>query len=79
MAATFVANTSGSAEVQGVTYTFNVGISRFAADHPLVRACPLFFDPVDGEPAPAVEAATANPGELRGATSTHPFPPVAKA
>ncbi len=64
-AAMYVANTSGAAEVDGVEYSFNVGISRFAGDHPLVKACPLFFEPVDGEPAPVVEAATQAPGEKR--------------
>jgi hypothetical protein len=60
----FVANTSGSAEVNGVSYTFHEGITRFAGDSPVVTACPLFFDPVD--PAPVVEQATAAPGEKRG-------------
>ena len=64
MAVEYVANTSGSAEVNGVTYTFHEGITRFSADHPVIRACPLFFDR-DGV-APDVEAATANPGQLRG-------------
>ena len=66
MAVEYVANTSGSAEVQGVTYTFHEGITRFSADHPVVRACPLFFDRDGVEPTPTVEAATANPGQLRG-------------
>jgi len=80
MAAMFVANTSGSAEVGGVTYNFHEGITRFAADSPVVKACPLFFDR-DGPSvsAPDVEAATANPGELRGAPQTPRFPTDATA
>ena len=65
MAVEFVANTSGAAEVQGKTYHFSVGITRFSADHPVVKACPLYFDRVGGA-APVVEVATAKPGEVRG-------------
>ena len=65
MAITYVANTSGSAEVEGQTYTFHEGVTRFAADHPVVKACPLFFDR-EGVQTPAVEQATAAPGERRG-------------
>jgi hypothetical protein len=65
MAVEYVANTSGSAEVKGVSYTFHEGITRFAADHPLIKACPLFFDRADGG-TPDVEQATAAPGEKRG-------------
>ena len=65
MATVYIANTSGTAEVQGVTYDFHEGIDRFAADHPLVKACPLFFTR-DPSAAPEVEQATAAPGEKRG-------------
>jgi hypothetical protein len=37
----------------------------FAADHPIVRQFPHLFRPVR-ESRPAVEQATAAPGELRG-------------
>jgi hypothetical protein len=39
----------------------------FAADHPLVRAHPHLFKPVEeSRQRPAVEQATAAPGEMRG-------------
>jgi hypothetical protein len=39
----------------------------FAADHPLVRAHPHLFKPVEGSrQRPAVEQMTAAPGEARG-------------
>jgi hypothetical protein len=66
----YVANTSGSASIDGVEYTFTLGITRHNGDHPLVKGCPLYFDPEDDSTAtkataPAVEQATAAPGELR--------------
>ena len=78
MAAMFVANTSGSVTVDGVEYPFHEGITRLAGDSPVVKACPLYFDR-DGSVAPDVEAATAAPGELRGAPHTPRFPTDAKA
>jgi hypothetical protein len=47
---------------------FVVGPSEiFAADHPLVRAYPHLFKPVEGSrQRPAVEQMTAAPGEVRG-------------
>jgi hypothetical protein len=65
----FVANTSGVATVPnndaGVQVQFNKG-DRYRANHPLVKQCPTFFDPENGGNT-VIEAATAAPGELRGA------------
>jgi len=69
MAKYYIATTSGSASIDGKEYDFNMGITRVAADHPLVKACPLYFEPIDdGSRAvvPDVEQATAAPGERRG-------------
>lgn len=66
MAKWYVATTSGSAEIDGKEYSFNTGVTRLTADHPLVKNCPLYFEPVD-DGVPDVEQATQAPGEKRGA------------
>ena len=66
MAKWYIAITSGSAEINGKEYDFNTGVTRLAADHPLVKACPLYFEPVDDGAPEVVEKATAAPGERRG-------------
>ena len=63
----YVANTSGAAEIDGVEYQFNVGVTHLRKGHPLLEACPTYFDLVGGaEAEPEVEQATAAPGERRG-------------
>lgn len=39
---------------------------RFAENHEMVKKNPQYFQPVEVEGAPEVEAATAAPGEERG-------------
>lgn len=59
------ANTSGACEVGGTEYQFRSG-ELFAPDHPLIKACPDYFEPAEDAVRPASEAATAGPGEVRG-------------
>ena len=40
---------------------------RFAENHEMVRKNPQYFQLVEGDSLPVVEAATAAPGETRGA------------
>ena len=70
----YVANTSGSAEVDGVEYQFNIGLTNLRTGHPLLTACPAYFDLVGADgaadteaatQAPDVEQATSGPGEKR--------------
>jgi len=63
----FVANTSGSAEVNGQVLTFTKGITRVRAGHPLLKGRESLFDPIDDHVHYDVEQATAAPGEKRGA------------
>ena len=62
-----VANTTGSAEIDGQKYDFTAGETRISTSHPLAKGCPLYFDPVEDSALPEVEQATAAPGEKRGA------------
>jgi len=50
--------------VNGETVKLRAGVTRLSADHPLVRAKPELFKSASRRPA--VEAATAAPGEKRG-------------
>jgi hypothetical protein len=51
----------------GTEYTFRAGETLVDNNHPLVKVNPDWFTPVDKlRTRPAVEQATANPGELRG-------------
>lgn len=63
----YIANTSGFANVKGTEYSFRKGITRVREGHPLLKACPLFFEPADKDIEYDVEQATAAPAERRGA------------
>jgi hypothetical protein len=62
----YVASTSGTAEIKGVTYTFNKG-DRIAEGHPLVRltGSENFLEPADTHMRFNVEQATDAPDETR--------------
>lgn len=63
----FVAIESGSCEVKGETYVFVRGQTRIRAGHPLLKAVPDYFKPVEENVHYDVEAAVAAPGQKRGA------------
>jgi hypothetical protein len=65
--AVYIAITSGSAEIKGETFTFQAGVTRVRAGHPLLKACPDYFQPDAGSVTYEVESASAAPGEKRGA------------
>lgn len=52
---------------QGDEYTFIAGVTRVRAEHPLARAMPSAFAPIDVHYD--VEQMTAGPGELRAEES----------
>ena len=60
-----VAKESFASEVDGELYTVNAGVTRVHGDHPLAKANPDFFEPVDQSVSYDVEQATASPGEKR--------------
>lgn len=60
----YVANSSGFIRVDGVVHRYIKGQTRVRAGHPLLRAAPKRFSPL--EVTYDVEAATAAPGEKRG-------------
>ena len=62
----FVANESGSTEIDGQVYIFHKGITRVREGHELIKAYPGFFDEIDLRVDYDVEQATAGPGEKRG-------------
>lgn len=68
----YVAKESGSADVKGETYVFHKGITRVRAGHPLLKANPQYFEPIEFHvtyeygKGHDVEQATAAPGEQRG-------------
>ena len=64
VANTFFAATVPNDDEKGVLIQVKRG-DRYRASHPLVKQCPQFFDP-EGS-SMIVEAATAAPGEFRGA------------
>jgi hypothetical protein len=54
----------------GERITVHQGITRVTADHELAKRFPQYFRPVEeGLTYPPVEAATANPGEIRARPS----------
>ena len=61
-ATVYTAKTTGVLRVGGVEYTI-VARRPYPADHPLVKAHPDLFEPMDG----SWITATAAPGERRGA------------
>lgn len=63
----FVATESGSTEVKGETYVYVKNVTRVRAGHPLLKAVPTYFRPVEDRIHYDVEAASAAPGEQRGA------------
>jgi hypothetical protein len=62
----YVATESGSCEVAGENHVFVKGITRVRAGHPLLKAVPDYFKPIELEVHYDVEQATAAPGERRG-------------
>jgi hypothetical protein len=60
----YVANTSFSCELNGDKVFVTAG-ERIREGHPLLRAQPGFFEPVDTSVKYDVEQATAAPGEQR--------------
>lgn len=59
----YVANESGSCEIKGEFYVFRKGETRVRGDHPILKAVPDYFEPVDQ--SVSFETATAAPGEKR--------------
>jgi hypothetical protein len=63
----YVATETGSVDIKGQNYVFYRDVTRVAADHPLIKACPDFFAPAEDRlHYGGVEQATAAPGEKRG-------------
>lgn len=62
----FIAKESGSAEIAGQPYNFVKGVTRVRAGHPLLKACPDYFEQADTSIHYDLEKATAGPGEDRG-------------
>lgn len=42
----YVARESGTSEVDGQSYSFVKGVTRIREGHPLLKANPVFFEPV---------------------------------
>ena len=67
----FIATQTGVTDIDGTRYTFEAGVTRVRAGHALLKACPNCFKPAgENVTYDVVEAATANPGQLRGAPPT---------
>lgn len=64
--AVFVATESGSCDIGGQIHVFVRNVTRVRAGHPLLRAVPDYFRPLDELIHYDVEQATAAPGEKRG-------------
>lgn len=45
----YIANTSGAAEVDGVEFDFVQGETRLREGHPLLKACPKYFEPLSDD------------------------------
>jgi hypothetical protein len=45
----YIANETGVTEIGGVAYTFAAGVTRVRAGHPLLKACPKYFEPVSDD------------------------------
>jgi hypothetical protein len=61
----YVATESGSSEVDGQPITFTRGVTRIRAGHPLLKAVPDYWKPVEENLTYEVEQATKAPGEKR--------------
>jgi hypothetical protein len=66
----YIATQSGASDVDGETYVFTKGSTRVRAGHPLLRAVPDYFEPVDDHIHYDVEQATRAPGEKRRRAAT---------
>lgn len=64
--AVYIATDSGSAEIKGETLVFSKGATLVREGHPLLKACPDFFELASDHVHYDVEQATAAPGEKRG-------------
>jgi hypothetical protein len=63
----YIATETGvTAPINGVEYAFQKGVTRVRAGHPLLTACPNYFEPDVSSVTYDVEQATAAPGERRG-------------
>jgi hypothetical protein len=65
----FVATESGCAEIDGTDHPFKKGVTHVRAGHPLLSACPDYFEPAEDRVAYDVEDTTAEPGKRRGSRS----------
>lgn len=63
----YVARESGSAEVDGESLAFVKGVTRVREGHPLLKGREGLFELADERVHYEVEAASAAPGEKRGA------------
>lgn len=61
----YVCTESGSTEIDGQVLPYTKGITRVRAGHPLLKAVPDRFEPIDLTVHYDVEQATAAPGERR--------------
>lgn len=61
----FVATETGTAVVRGEEYPFKRGVTHVRVGHPILKACPQYFQPAEERVDYDVEAATAGPGEKR--------------
>lgn len=63
----YIATESGACEINGETQIFVKQRTRVREGHPLLKAVPDYFRPIDEMVDYDVETATAAPGERKGA------------
>lgn len=61
----YIAVQSGVCELDGEPFVFVKGSTLVREGHPLLDACPDYFEPVNDHLHHDIEAATAAPGETR--------------
>jgi hypothetical protein len=65
--AVFVANETGSTEIDGDHFSFHKGQTRVVEGHPLLKQCPELFSPAEDDVTYDIEQATKSPrGKRRG-------------
>jgi hypothetical protein len=72
-----VARQTTTVDAGGETYPLLAGVTRLRSSHPVAKARPNLFEPVDPQP-PDVEQATVAPGEQRADQQPAPDTPTPK-
>lgn len=60
----YVARTSGTTEVDGQSFVFITGVTRVREGHPVLKACPDYFEPITEHVHHEWEQADAAPARL---------------